>query len=248
MPPTDHSPSTSAAARLCREWDAMHRHYFPDYDQRWDRALRAAHAHLNGRPGRVLDLGCGPGTLTRRLQQAVPQAEVIGLDADPVLIALARAQATSGRPTFARARLGAPEASALLAGLAPIDVIVSSAFVHYFAPDELTALLRACRALQPPDGLLVTVERFAATDAPRTTRAPTTPSPWRAWWRDALATPEILALPGGSDPTAVPGATDRSAPPLTLSGYLAALAASGYRHPRELPGDGPSSVVVGRAG
>ena len=41
----------------------------------------------------VLDLGCGTGTLTVMGKQAVPNAEVIGLDGDSNVLAIARAKA-----------------------------------------------------------------------------------------------------------------------------------------------------------
>ncbi|MDP4164320.1 MAG: class I SAM-dependent methyltransferase [Bacillota bacterium] len=42
---------------------------------------------------RILDLGCGTGTLTRMVKQAQPDAEVIGLDADPEILTIARKKA-----------------------------------------------------------------------------------------------------------------------------------------------------------
>jgi ubiquinone/menaquinone biosynthesis C-methylase UbiE len=46
---------------------------------------------------RILDLACGPGTLTRRLAPLVsPGGEVVGVDLAPGMIELARAGATSG--------------------------------------------------------------------------------------------------------------------------------------------------------
>ncbi len=42
---------------------------------------------------RVLDLGCGTGTLTLLLKQACPEAEVIGLDIDPKVLRAARNKA-----------------------------------------------------------------------------------------------------------------------------------------------------------
>ncbi|MEK6588935.1 MAG: methyltransferase domain-containing protein, partial [Chloroflexota bacterium] len=45
-------------------------------------------------PGhRVLDLGCGTATLTILIKQTHPQSEVVGLDGDPKVLAIARAKA-----------------------------------------------------------------------------------------------------------------------------------------------------------
>ena len=47
-------------------------------------------------PGhRVLDLGCGTATLTLFLKHAHPEAEVVGLDADPRVLEIARGKAAS---------------------------------------------------------------------------------------------------------------------------------------------------------
>ena len=52
-------------------------------------------AALEGlQPGdRVLDLGCGTGTLTIMLKQAAPEVEVVGLDGDSEVLALAKSKA-----------------------------------------------------------------------------------------------------------------------------------------------------------
>lgn len=42
---------------------------------------------------RVLDLGCGTGTLTLLIKQVYPAADVIGVDGDITVLALARAKA-----------------------------------------------------------------------------------------------------------------------------------------------------------
>jgi trans-aconitate 2-methyltransferase len=41
-------------------------------------------------PGTIVDLGCGPGTLTAHLAQRWPRASVVGLDSSPEMIAAAQ--------------------------------------------------------------------------------------------------------------------------------------------------------------
>ena len=73
---------------------------------RWDPARYLAYADERGRPfvelvarigaerpRTVVDLGCGPGTLTPLLAERWPDAVVTGLDASPEMVAAARERA-----------------------------------------------------------------------------------------------------------------------------------------------------------
>ncbi|HVN16665.1 MAG TPA: class I SAM-dependent methyltransferase [Anaerolineales bacterium] len=53
--------------------------------------LVAQAGDLNGK--RVLDVGCGTGTLAMMVKQAYPAADVVGLDGDPQIIEIARSKA-----------------------------------------------------------------------------------------------------------------------------------------------------------
>lgn len=50
-------------------------------------------ARIQGRPRRILDLGCGTGSMTLALKRAFPQAEVIGLDLSPYMLVVATSKA-----------------------------------------------------------------------------------------------------------------------------------------------------------
>ncbi|MFT3875152.1 MAG: class I SAM-dependent methyltransferase [Propioniciclava sp.] len=239
----------------------MHRIYFPDYDERWQLVIDRVKEVVPGE-GRILDLGCGPGTLTGRLGDALPEASVLGVDAHPALIAMARA----GHPgvSFVEAFVGAPDAEASLKQLGPFDAIVSSAFVHYFDPDGVVSLLRGCRGLLTPHGVLVTAEQFVSgepsvgdgnselpdvnpvarqkqfTDGVSAdVEADDSLSPWTQWWADTSADVEIVALTG---PIEVP--LGSSPLPMTLSDFVEALGSAGFRRWDALYATGKSVVVT----
>lgn len=110
------------------------------------RALLLAQANVG--PGhRVLDLGCGTGTFAILTKLAVPTAEVVGLDADKKVLALARkkAEASGADVAFCRA----------LAHEAPFedgtfDRVTSTLFFHHLtSANKLRALERARLLLRP---------------------------------------------------------------------------------------------------
>jgi trans-aconitate 2-methyltransferase len=96
--------------------------------------------------GTVVDLGCGPGDLTRLLLERWPSARVIGLDASPEMLRQARAGPSYPRLTFVQGDLAAwqPER--------PVDLVVSNAALQW-VPNH-AALLRHLVGLLAPGGTL----------------------------------------------------------------------------------------------
>ena len=90
----------------------------------------------------VLDLGCGPGSLSVRLLDRLPGAIVIAVDADPLLLALGRA-AWADRPglRFADLDLRDPGWAASLGLDRPVDAVVSTTALHWLPKTALAALL-----------------------------------------------------------------------------------------------------------
>ncbi|MFZ0975255.1 MAG: methyltransferase domain-containing protein, partial [Solirubrobacteraceae bacterium] len=73
-------------------WDAQQETYLPEREERFEVIVDLLEATAGPRP-RVLDLACGPASLALRVVARLPEASVVGVDTDPVLLALARAAA-----------------------------------------------------------------------------------------------------------------------------------------------------------
>ncbi len=100
------------------------------------------------RPGdRVLDVGCGTGTLALLLKKAVPKADVVGVDADSAALEIARRKATE-----AEVEIEFHQALAWDAPFEPksFERVVSSLVLHHLRDrDKLRTLQRVLAWLRP---------------------------------------------------------------------------------------------------
>jgi trans-aconitate 2-methyltransferase len=92
-------------------------------------------------PATVVDLGCGPGNLTRLLAERWPGADVRGLDASAEMVARARATEPGLRFEVADLRDWA-------AGEERVDVLVSNATLQWL-PEHLDLLPRLVERVRP---------------------------------------------------------------------------------------------------
>jgi SAM-dependent methyltransferase len=102
---------------------------------------------------RILDLGCGTGTLAIAISRAAPGAAVVGIDADDSTLARARAkQARSG--TSVQWQRGLAQELPFRDGA--FDAVVSSLFFHHLLrPDKRAALAEIARVIRPNGRLLI---------------------------------------------------------------------------------------------
>lgn len=103
--------------------------------------------------GTLLDVGCGTGTMTWWIHAQWPAATVIGIDADPDALAIARKKRGS-KPD----QVIFIETLAQATGLASdsVDVAISSLFFHHLTDDNKKRVLReVARVLRPNGQFLV---------------------------------------------------------------------------------------------
>jgi tRNA (cmo5U34)-methyltransferase len=67
------------------DYDELIRKFIPRYDEMLDEAVLRLRDSVGNR-GKFVDLGIGTGALTERVLQAIPLAEIIGIDADPKML------------------------------------------------------------------------------------------------------------------------------------------------------------------
>jgi trans-aconitate methyltransferase len=126
-------------SRLIQAWDGLDYERHSSQQRAWGGDLIAELA-LRG-DERILDLGCGDGTLTARLAGLVPSGSVLGIDAAPEM--LEAAQGKCG-PNMRVAVCDIRR----LDFVGEFDLIFSNATLHW-VPDHAAVLARIHRALRP---------------------------------------------------------------------------------------------------
>ena len=104
--------------------------------------------HAAIEPGqRVLDLGCGTGTLAILAKEREPEAEVLGLDGDQAILGQAR---TKGEAAGVEVRFDHGYSTELPYEDASFDRILSTLFFHHLTTeDKRTTLAESVRVLRP---------------------------------------------------------------------------------------------------
>lgn len=126
---------------------------------RWDPAQYDRYADQRGRPfreliarvgverpGRIADVGCGPGSLTRSLAERWPDATVIGVDSSAEMIMVAEPLSIPGRLEFVRCDLREWKPGA------PLDIVVANAVLQWL-PGHLDLIATMAGWLAPGGAL-----------------------------------------------------------------------------------------------
>lgn len=259
---------TDHIENLIRRWDDQQAAYITHREQRFEIMLDVV-AHVcettdgiasDGTGLTAVDLACGPGSLSQRILERFPGARVIGVDYDPVLLALASAWLG---PRYAErfiavdADLASPGWETQLPQGA-VHVAVSSTALHWLQPGQLVALYGTLGTVLPPGGVFMDADHLrydpaaqpllstiAAADDERTQRAAHSQGAqtWAEWWMDAVAHPTLAQHAADRDRRFADRPPTPHAP---LELHLSALRTAGFAETGVIWRHYDDVVVLGR--
>jgi len=195
---------------LARIWigrfERQQRRYGPPQDELLPVALALLGNVLPADCGWVLDLGCGPGSLARRVARAMPGTRVTGVDRDRFLLTLGRAL---GGADFVEADLGGPGwAGAAGVESGHVDAVVAWSVVHVLDEQRLRDLYRELADIIRPGGILLVADRLPDDADPLAPARAAVRSAWVAdnvrpadetweeWWAAVSREPRLRRLAG----------------------------------------------------
>ncbi|RJL24545.1 class I SAM-dependent methyltransferase [Bailinhaonella thermotolerans] len=192
--------TTDWAGSWLESWDRQQEYYMPDREERFAAMFELVES-VTGRSPRILDLACGPGSLSHRLLERLPDARIVAVDVDPALLILAR-ESLGERVTVVRADLGEPDWTSRLPER-EFDAVVTATALHWFDEKGLTRLYRDLAGVLRPGGVFTNADhmpalhpRFAgAVNAKRERDQESLRAEgvldWKQWWQAAAEDPKL---------------------------------------------------------
>jgi SAM-dependent methyltransferase len=241
---------TELATTWIRRWDAQQELYVADREERFA-VIGDVVSHALGGSGTVLDLGCGPGSLAGRLAERMPGVRVIGVDSDPLLLAMAAGRYGES-VEFVDADLTDP--AWLSAVPDAIDAAVSTTALHWLDPGALAAVYEGLAHRLRPGGVFVDGDHLTIDDPAldelavrvregRAVRAGVTQNEdWDAWWAAVGQDPALAGLIGERTARSV---AHHGSNRLSAEQHRMLLLTSGFRSAGTVWQSGDDQVIVG---
>lgn len=111
--------------------------------------------YIQGKPKRILDLGCGTGSSTLKLKQAFPEAEVIGLELSPYMLVIAEYKGKKADLVI-RWQQGLAEATNF--NDEEFDLVTASFLFHETPTHICCAILEESMRLLKPGGQIIILD------------------------------------------------------------------------------------------
>ncbi|KPC59244.1 class I SAM-dependent methyltransferase [Streptomyces chattanoogensis] len=245
--------STETATRWVERWEGQQQRYAIDREERFTVIADVVEHVTAGRATPlIVDLGCGPGALAARLAGRLPHAEVLAVDADPLLLELGRVYHGSAA-RYVEATIGEPGWLDTLALTRPLDAAVSATALHYLGEHTLRQVYRQLATVLRPGGVLINgdhlspngakISDIAANVGLRHARrqAAFAHEDWQSWWTAAGEDPDLADLLTARSRRSLPHCEGND---LTAADHVALLREAGFEDAGTVWQFGHSHVLV----
>lgn len=148
-------------------WDLQQNAHIKNREARFKFMLEMV-GQVCGQKPTVLDLACGPGSLSGRFLQAFPEGTSVAVDYDPVLLRIARntGQYDHSRVTFIEANLASEDWLERLP-VKNYDAILSTTALHWLPEDALDKLYSKIYGLLGRNGIFLNGDHIYPASEPQ---------------------------------------------------------------------------------
>lgn len=195
-------------------WDEQQRGYLPQREHRFSTMIdvveEISRRNRTSAP-RILDLACGPGCISSRLLERIPDAHCVAVDIDPLLLAIGKGTlgTADGRIEWVEANLRDPGWAKHLPDGNEFDAVLTTTALHWLDTDRLFPVYRDLAELVREGGVFLNGDHlFFGPDKPALRSIAENlrkkhqeeshnvrgVEDWKQWWEDIACQPGVDAL------------------------------------------------------
>ena len=145
-------------------FEKMQKRYLVQWEERFETIIRLLRAK-EGDVDRIVDLGCGAGSLTERILKEIDECEVVAIDFDPTLLVLAEARLAKFGPRAKIVSQDLREKSWTDCVQGKADAVVSATALHWFSSEQLARLYSQIAEVLKPGGIFLNADHAASDSA-----------------------------------------------------------------------------------
>ncbi len=142
-------------------WDQMQNRYIAKRSERFETIIQVIKATQTS-PARILDIGCGTGSLSLRLLESFPKTEIFCVDVDPTMLWLAETMKRKYGERVHIRQHDLRDSSCVVNLSFSFDAIVSATALHWLNQDQLVALYRQIYQKLNPGGVFLNADHVGS--------------------------------------------------------------------------------------
>ncbi len=148
------------------QWDKQQERYRPHREEGLQTIVNIVESVVTNGQGRVLDLACGCGSISKRLLAQLPHLDIIAVDRDPVLLRIARGLFDGNpRVTVVEADLYKTDWAKALAK-SQFDAVVTATALHWLPATDVQRIYHDLSTMLRSGGIFANLDWMPIVHAP----------------------------------------------------------------------------------